>query len=105
MESFRKQPRSGEMFIACRPSHFVLFRNERNAHFAHFGRALNQGRFSFHKHFVPTALFPTDSTSVSALSCCFEWKLDPKCSSLPRLALNFDVPAVQVEDLTDDRKA
>jgi len=39
-----KQPRSGEMFIARTHSHFVFFRNERNArHFAHFGRALHMG--------------------------------------------------------------
>src|SRR5256886_9719365 len=51
------------MFLACRPSHFLLFRNERRApHFAHFGRALNQGPLSFYKDFVPTALLRNDPT-------------------------------------------
>ena|SRR5205823_1590987 len=56
--------RTGEMFIARSHTHFVLFGIERNAeHFAQFRRALIPSVLPVYKHFVPTALFPTDSSA------------------------------------------
>ena len=96
------------MFIARMHSQFVFFRNERipiSSGFAHFGRALTHGRFSFYKHLVPTALSRQTLRSVSAVLWSFERQFDAKGRSVSRLALNVDVATVQVEDLAHDRQA
>ena len=105
-ESVGRQPRSGEMFIARMHSQFDLFRNERNAqHFAHFGRAVDQGLFSTInisclRHFSRPTL-----RGVSAVLSIFQRQLDAKGRSLSWLTLSVDAATVQVENLTDDRQA
>jgi hypothetical protein len=64
--------RTGVMFIARLHTPFVLFRIELHAkHFAQFGRACKPRALLVYKHFVPTALFPTDSFSwVAGARAC-----------------------------------
>ena len=106
MQSVRKQPRSGEMFIARMHSKFGLFRNERNAqHFAHFGRAVDQGRsssinISCLRHFPRLTL-----RGVFAVLSISQRQLDAKGRSLFWLTLSVDAATVQVENLADDRQA